>query len=110
MCQSVYDVFLATVTHTCMNVSLTCSRVTGNSGQVQLSFIGRQFAQQRINGSFLPLVVQFKTQLPNGLLFYAHSNSTEVSIYCLKETLVLYHIEYILVYILVGVEFLVCLS
>lgn len=45
---------------------------------MQLSFNGDKFAQLGVNGSLLPLVMEFQTQLPNGLLLYTQSNTTEV--------------------------------
>ena len=53
--------------------------LSGDSGKLQLSLSGGQYAQQWVNGSFLPAVVEFQTQLPNGLILYTHSQSAEVS-------------------------------
>lgn len=47
-------------------------------GKVQLSFNGDRFAQLGVNGSFLPLMMEFQTQLPNVLLLYTQSDTAEV--------------------------------
>ena len=40
-----------------------------------------RFSHQWVNGTFLPVVVEFQTLLPNGLLLYTHSSpSSEVSL------------------------------
>ena len=55
-----------------------CSSVAGRGGKVHLQLGGGQFAQQWVNGSFLPVVIEFQTQHPNGLLLYTHSPSSQV--------------------------------
>lgn len=56
-----------------------CSSVAGDDGKIHVSLEKNQIARQWINGSFLPLVVEFQTQFPNGLILYTHSESTGVS-------------------------------
>ena len=53
---------------------------TGPGSSLHLSFCGGDFSHERINGSVLPLLVEFSTLHPNGLLlYYAHGQSAEVS-------------------------------
>ena len=55
------------------------SAAASESSRVGLSFSGDQFSQEQVNRRILPLLVEFQTQFPNGLLLYTHSSNTDVS-------------------------------
>ena len=57
----------------------TPNSTVGPGTSLHLSLCGGEFSHETINGSVLPLLVEFSTLHPNGLLLYAHGQSAEVS-------------------------------